>query len=78
MRVADMHCDTISAIYNTNSPSLRNNNLHIDLNKMEKGDYLVQNFALFVNLKGEEDPLDHYLKLVDLYYNELEKSHDND
>ena len=47
MKVADMHCDTISAL---NDSGLRSNHLHIDLNKMKKGDYLVQNFALFINL----------------------------
>ncbi len=101
IKVADMHCDTISALYNsinketeleevssreinkTNNkslsegnilPSLKSNNLHIDLDKMRAGDYLVQNFALFINLKGDEDPLELCLKLVDLYYNEIERN----
>ena len=73
MKVADMHCDTISAL---NDSGLRSNHLHIDLNKMKKGDYLVQNFALFINLKGDRDPLEHCLRLVDLYYQELERNKD--
>lgn len=85
MKVVDMHCDTISALYNAMrkdkegnvSPSdfgLKKNHLHIDLEKMEKGDYLLQNFGLFVNLKGEEDPLELCLKLMDLFYKEIGKN----
>lgn len=70
-----MHCDTILALYKSiDTQSLENNHLHIDLNKMSKGDYLVQNFALFINLNSEEDPLERCLKLVDLYYNEIEEN----
>lgn len=84
MKVADMHCDTISSLYNKDNtinkntyfPNLRNNHLHIDLDKMKKGDYLVQNFALFINLQGEDDPLERCLKLIDLFYRELEKNKD--
>ncbi len=93
MKVADMHCDTISALYNSrkegennfakhrnhvnySTPSLRNNHLHIDLEKMKKADYLVQNFGLFVNLQGENDPLEHCLKLIDLFYIEMENNKD--
>lgn len=81
-----MHCDTISALYNKKKvsletrgndlPTIRQNNLHIDLNKMKQGDYLAQNFGLFVNLRKEEDPLEHCLKLVDLFYEEIKKNND--
>jgi membrane dipeptidase len=54
MKVADMHCDTISEIYyalqNGTAASLKRNQLHIDMEKLAKGDYLVQNFAMFVNI----------------------------
>lgn len=43
---------------------------------MEQGDYLAQNFGLFVNLRGKEDPLEHCLKLVDLFYEEVKKNND--
>jgi len=82
-----MHCDTISELYNsintnintntnTNTHSLRSNHFHIDLNKMKAGNYLVQNFGLYVNLNGDDDPLERCLKLIDLYYNEIEKNKD--
>ena len=49
--VADMHCDTILAILRGKEQgkeiSLRKNNLNVDLERMKKGDYLIQNFALF-------------------------------
>ena len=60
MKVADMHCDTIAEIYAKRQAGeecgILKNNLHIDLEKMERGDYAVQNFAVFAhmeNLKGK-------------------------
>ena len=52
MKIADMHGDTIYRILkerrNGAVVSLCENNLHMDLHKMKKADYLLQNFALFV------------------------------
>ena len=57
MKVADMHCDTILAILRGKEQgkeiSLRKNNLNVDLERMKKGDYLIQNFAL--SGSGESD-----------------------
>ena len=48
MKVADMHCDTILAILRGKEQgkeiSLRKNNLNVDLERMKKGDYLIQNW----------------------------------
>ena len=53
-----MHCDTILAIQRGREQgkeiSLRKNNLNVDLERMKKGDYLIQNFAIFLDL---EDPM---------------------
>lgn len=82
MKVIDMHCDTISALYSSRrsgskgGASLDSNHLHIDINKMKRGNYLAQNFALFINLKADEDPLESCLKMVDLYYQEIRKNKD--
>ena len=50
MRIADMHCDTIYEIYERRAKGeecgILENSLHIDLGKMKRGDYLLQNFAL--------------------------------
>lgn len=82
MNVADMHCDTISEIlYDRKSDhpkglTLRKNKLHIDLEKMKQGDYLVQNFALFVELKKRENPFEWCMELADTFYTEMEANRD--
>ena len=50
MKVVDMHCDTLYEM-EKNHLSLSENNLNIDLKKMEEGDYLLQNFAIFTEHK---------------------------
>ena len=61
MKFIDMHCDTISSIYldslSGEVKKLRENEGHVDLNRLKKGDCLAQNFALFTMLKKEPDPL---------------------
>lgn len=49
--VCDLHCDTISELYKKKGKaiSLRKNDLSVDINKLAKGNYLVQVFAVFVN-----------------------------
>lgn len=71
MKVVDMHCDTIGGLWKAEKAgkpiSLRSNSLHIDLEKMQKGDYLLQNFAMFVFLGREKDPLVNVLEMIDVY-----------
>ena len=59
MKVFDMHCDTISALYEkrrrNEMAELRKNNLHLDIEKMKKGNYGLQTFALFVDRDAEDD-----------------------
>ncbi len=81
MKVVDMHCDTIAEIwYSMKSgermQKLRENTLQVDLMKMKQGDYLLQNFALFVNLGRKEDPLESVMQLVDVFYNQMEQNSD--
>ncbi len=80
MNIVDMHCDTISELYKRKKEgapgSLRENGLHMDLGKMKKGGYLLQNFALFLHLPSFDNPLDGVLEMADLYYEELEKNAD--
>ena len=49
MKYVDMHCDTITKLYKEGG-NLANNDLHIDINKMKKGECLLQNFAIFTKL----------------------------
>lgn len=72
MKIVDMHCDTISRIYNEGG-NLLNNNFNIDLKKMNKANYLLQNFAMFVNLEKCEKPFMMAQKLIDLYYSQIDK-----
>ncbi len=82
MKVVDMHCDTISEILYDRKKEcpegtcLRKNKLHIDLEKMKRGDYLLQNFALFVDLKKRENPFEWCMELADTFYEEMEKNSD--
>ncbi len=75
MNVIDMHCDTIGRLYcEPKGNSLLENSFHIDLKKLQKGGYLLQNFALYVDSKAVENPLETALAMTDLYYQELEKN----
>ena len=75
MKVVDMHCDTISRILRDHDEgghmSLRSSDLHIDLEAMQQGDYLLQNFAMFVFLDPERDPMEYCLRMIDTYEREL-------
>ncbi len=59
MKYIDMHCDTISEIWYARlrgePMSLRRNNLMIDLEKIQKGDCLCQNLALYIDLQRRAD-----------------------
>lgn len=79
MKIVDMHCDTISRLYaakKSNPDTLRQNHFHIDLQKLQKGDYLLQNFALFIDRENTENILETALEMTDLYYQELDANRD--
>lgn len=55
--IIDMHCDTISEIRNRRRKGekaccLRENQLHIDARRLQESGYLLQCFALYVNLRS--------------------------
>lgn len=78
MKVVDMHCDTIGAIYECRKSGqaidLKKNNLHLDLEKMKKGDYLLQNFAMFIDLKKYKDSYKTLTEMIDCYNEEIDKN----
>lgn len=78
MKIADMHCDTISEIWEsakTGSPQqLSRNKLHVDIQKMKQAGYLLQNFAMYVDLKKGIDPFAYVLELIDVFNAEMEKN----
>ena len=65
MKVFDLHCDTLSELRRAemrgDGQTFARNNGHIDLEKLEKRDYMLQCFAAFVNLADPTpgaDPLE--------------------
>lgn len=81
MPFADLHCDTIAWIRHNRRQGkemgLRDSEpMHINLKKLQKSGYLLQNFALFVNLEEESDPWGTVLALAELYISEVEKNRD--
>ncbi len=80
MRVADMHCDTLLGLIGKQRKgeevSILSNDLHIDLQKMEQGNYLLQNFAMFGHLerlKGVMPISEYGFRLADLFLTEMRK-----
>lgn len=80
MKVVDMHCDTISELFYRKMAgkeySVERNDCHLDLERMGKGDYCLQNFALYTELERQERPFEYCMKLADLFYEEMEKHRD--
>ena len=77
MKVFDLHCDTLSELRyaeNDNKPLDFNcSPLHVDLQRMKQGDYLLQCFACFVNLENDGNaPLYACMQMVDIFYRLLE------
>ena len=73
MKYVDMHCDTITSLYRDHG-SLRKNDLHVDIEKMEKGECLLQNFAIFTFLPKCGPTFTN--AAIDFYYEQLEENKD--
>ncbi len=53
-------------------PSILDGDLHVNLEKMEKGGYGLQNFALFTHLERVgERPFEYCMKLADIFFQEM-------
>lgn len=80
MKVIDMHCDTVSRLLELREEgkpeALRENSGHLDLLRMRQENYLLQNFALFVEWNRDGDPWKQVCRLYELYREELEKNSD--
>lgn len=78
MKIVDMHCDTISELWERkckgNAQELASNCLHMDVQKMKKSNYLLQNFAMFTNLGKTNAPFQYVLDLISTFYDEMEKN----
>ena len=74
MKVWDLHCDTLSELRraekNGTPASFAHNDLHIDLEKLQAGRYMLQCLAAFVNLADPTpgaDPLVTALEEIDVF-----------
>lgn len=81
MKAIDMHCDTILEILTRRARGeqigLRSNELMIDLAKLRKGGYSVQNFALFVWLEDKSmTPFEKVCALIKTFKGEIEANQD--
>ncbi|MDE5862765.1 MAG: dipeptidase [Lachnospiraceae bacterium] len=78
MRIIDMHCDTIHKLWEAEKQGidigLDRNDLMIDLEKMKKGGYLVQNFALFIEQNPEESSFGIFEELLAVFRREMERN----
>lgn len=75
MYTADMHCDTISKIYDTRKKGeqadLLSNSFQVDIKKLRKGNYLLQNFAVFVDIGEEKDPYPCAKEQIAVFHEEM-------
>ena len=81
MKIIDMHCDTISEIWEARKRGeecrLRNNELMIDLKRLRQSHYLVQNFALFVDgNKAEHGCFTAVKELIQVFKQEMKANAD--
>lgn len=79
MYFADFHCDTISELYEHQKKSqnqakpwtLVKNPLQVDLQRLKAASYLLQHFAVFIDMGKYESPFGAAMKMLDLYDKEL-------
>lgn len=78
MKIIDMHCDTISRICQergrNNNCHLCDNSLQVDLMKMKSSNYLLQNFALFIDLSETDCPEQAFLQQLAIFKEEMTKN----
>lgn len=80
MKIIDMHCDTILKLLEKSDQnqdySLYENDCQIDIKKLQKGNYLLQNFALFTDRTLMDIPEHQTMRLYDMYCQMMEKYSD--
>lgn len=81
MPFSDLHCDTIAWMRQCENRGERmrlrdSERMHVNGEKLRKSGYLLQNFALFVNLTQTPDPWQEVLALADLFDREARENAD--
>lgn len=75
MKIADMHCDTLSKLYFDPNSRLRDRQGHVNGEKLRQGAYVLQNFAVFMERRGL--PFFQLCRdMLDLFDREMEENRD--
>lgn len=81
MNIVDLHCDTISKIYHLKKQNpaecLFKNKLQLDLCRMKTSGYLLQNFAIFVDLMENASACECAKEQISLFYEEMKLNADD-
>ncbi|MFH5835832.1 dipeptidase [Proteiniclasticum sp. C24MP] len=82
MKAVDLHCDTLMALNKARLSGIEKtfgeNDLHVDLGKLKKGDYLLQCFAAFTDARNSHSyPLMEALQEIDVFH-QIMKEHVHD
>ena len=77
----DMHCDTLGRIRSFRQQGkdgslLSCEDLQVTIHKMKKAGYILQNFAVFIDLAENRDPYENAMELVDIFEEELKDRND--
>jgi len=73
--IIDLHCDTILSIHKSGAETrLARNNLHIDIDKLERGEVETQFFAVFIKLEEHPDPFASFQLISDRLFEELARN----
>ena len=77
---ADLHCDTITTLYDKIKAGSREtllcNSLHLDIQKMETSHYLLQNFAVFFDKSNWDNLYQEALLRIAFFQEEHKKNED--
>ena len=80
MKVVDMHCDTITELWEKHKKGiqtgLRQNDQMIDLERLTKGGYLLQNFAIFVEQQPGISSFEKAQQILSVFQREMNENTD--
>jgi len=82
MKVIDLHCDTLMGLNKARRHGIEKtfgkNDLHVDLEKLKAGEYLLQCFAAFTDArKSPSSPLLEVLQEIDLFHEIMKEFKDH-
>ncbi|NLZ48844.1 MAG: membrane dipeptidase [Clostridiales bacterium] len=76
MKVIDLHCDTLTKLAEESGNELRKNQFSVDIEKMQKSNYIAQFFAAFVDKSKHIDSYSWAFKLIEIFKREESKNRD--